>query len=98
MIVTFEKKELEELYNVMITKKKPYNRYPKNLIKKFIDVVETLQEIKNIEELYLYNSLKYKKLQGDKKGIHSVRVNDKYRVQFRLEGGTIIIIEFSDYH
>ena len=28
------------------------------------------------------NSLNYEKLKGDKKGLSSVRVNDRYRIEF----------------
>jgi proteic killer suppression protein len=29
-----------------------------------------------------YNGLNYKKLQGDKEGLSSVRINDQYRIEF----------------
>ena len=32
--------------------------------------------------MFLFNSLHYEKLIGDKKGLESVRVNDKYRLEF----------------
>ena len=36
----------------------------------------------NVLELYRFKGLNYEQLQGDKKGISSVRVNDKYRIEF----------------
>lgn len=36
----------------------------------------------SIEQLWQINSLNYKVLSGDKTGISSVRVNDKYRIEF----------------
>jgi len=35
-----------------------------------------------MEELFTYNSLRYEKLQGDKKGLSSLRINDQYRLEF----------------
>jgi len=39
-----------------------------------------------------YNSLCYEKLKGDKAGLSSVRVNNKYRIEFeeRTEGAETI--------
>jgi proteic killer suppression protein len=36
-----------------------------------------------IEDLYLFKSLNYEKLIGDKKGLESVRVNQQYRIEFK---------------
>ena len=36
----------------------------------------------NVLSLARYNSLHYEKLLGDKAGLSSVRVNDKYRIEF----------------
>ena len=38
----------------------------------------------DIEALAKYNSLNYEVLKGDKNGISSIRVNDKYRVEFTV--------------
>lgn len=41
--------------------------------------------------------LHYKKLSGEKEGIRSVRVNDQYRIEFRLDGAEnppIIFVTF----
>ncbi len=35
-----------------------------------------------IEDLYLIKSLNYEKLTGNKKGIESIRVDKKYRIEF----------------
>jgi proteic killer suppression protein len=36
-------------------------------------------------DLYQITSLHYKKLGGDKEGLRSIRVNDQYRIEFRLD-------------
>ena len=38
----------------------------------------------NVEQLYCIRSLNYEMLQGDKKGISSVRINIKYRLEFTV--------------
>lgn len=44
--------------------------------------IDRLAAAKKIEDLYIIQSLKYEKLTGDKKEISSVRVSDKYRIEF----------------
>jgi proteic killer suppression protein len=37
-------------------------------------------------------------LSGDRKGQHSIRINDKWRLCFRWEGGNAHDVEITDYH
>lgn len=39
----------------------------------------------NVQGLWKYNSLNYERLNGDKKGFSSVRVNSQYRIEFKEE-------------
>ena len=41
-----------------------------------------LKHADNVEQLYPIRSLNYEVLQGDKKGISSVRINLQYRLEF----------------
>jgi proteic killer suppression protein len=45
-------------------------------------------DAKRTEELMQINSLNYEALKGDKQGISSIRVNDKYRVEFIVKETT----------
>jgi proteic killer suppression protein len=40
--------------------------------------------VPRIETLYQIKSLNYEVLSGDKAGISSIRVNDKYRIEFTV--------------
>lgn len=37
-------------------------------------------------------------LTGDRRGLHSIRVNDRYRICFRWEGENAFDVEIVDYH
>ena len=37
-------------------------------------------------------------LHGDRKGQHSIRINDQWRVVFRFEAGEAFDVEIVDYH
>ena len=82
MEILFEDNALEELYKEGKTKDKKYKTLQKDIIKRFVKTVDILSAVDKIETLSLFNSLHYEKLIGDKKGLESVRVNDKYRLEF----------------
>ena len=82
MEILFEDNALEELYKEGKTKDKKYKTLQKDIIKRFVKTVDILSAVDKIETLFLFNSLHYEKLIGDKKGLESVRVNDKYRLEF----------------
>lgn len=83
MIVRFEEKYLEELYTEGKCSNRKH-RYQPELIKAYAKCVYRMEEALNIESLYKYNALRYEVLLGDKKGISSVQVNDKYRIEFNV--------------
>ncbi len=82
MKILFEKEYLEELYTDGKSKSKKY-RFQKPIVKKYKQTIDKLRIANNIEELFPLKSLNYEKLIGDKKGLESVRVNDKYRIEFK---------------
>ena len=82
MKVEFEKEYLHELYNTGKTTDKKH-RYQPNIINGYVKCVRTLINAENYEELFTYNSLRYEKLKGEKRGLSSVRINYQYRLEFR---------------
>ena len=78
MIVTFDKQYLKELYETGTTSEKKYRFQP--------DIY--LIRVSRKEELYRFNSLNFEALHGDKSGLYSIRVNDKYRIEFSLDENT----------
>jgi proteic killer suppression protein len=85
--INFEKEYLQELYENGKTRSKKH-RFQPNVIKKYIQTIDKLRVAKNTEELYPIKSLNYERLTGDKKGLESVRVDGRYRIEFitTLEG------------
>lgn len=81
MKINFTKEYLEQLYEDGKTSSKKY-RFQKDIIKRYKTTIDKLRVANKIEDLYQIKSLNYEKLSGDKKGLESVRVNDKYRIEF----------------
>lgn len=93
MEIKFEEKYLEELYREGKTKSKKY-RFPKGIPDRYIKAIDKLRVAERIEDLFVIRSLNYEKLVGKKKDLESVRVNDKYRIEFKssIEGEELNII------
>jgi len=81
MDIEFEKEYLKQLYEDGKAKNKKYS-FQKGVIKKYKNTIDKLRVANKIEDLYPIRSLNYEKLIGDKKGIESVRVDKKYRIEF----------------
>ncbi len=101
MEITFEKDYLRELfYNGEASDKQ--HRFQPQIVRKYVRVVNILDSVDKIVDLYRYRSLHYEKLLGDKAGLESVRVNDQYRIEFKSsEQGAITIcniIELSNHY
>jgi proteic killer suppression protein len=79
MKVIYGQQHLKELHlNKKTTDKK--HRYQPSVIKKYIKIIDLMIEAKTIQDIVRINSLRYEKLLGNKQGVSSVRVNDKYRI------------------
>ena len=91
MEIKFEKDYLRELFYDGVASDKQH-RYQPEIVRRYVRVVNILDSVEKVADLYRYRSLHYEKLQGDKKGIESVRVNDQYRIEFKSsEAGGITI-------
>lgn len=84
MIVKFEKEYLAQLYEEGKCSDKKH-RYQPQIIRNYHKCVDVLIAAPRIEKLFTFPSLRYEVLSGDKKGISSVRINDQYRLEFRVE-------------
>jgi proteic killer suppression protein len=57
-----------------------------------LDAAETLQDLR------VPPSNRLEKPSGDRKGQHSVRLNDQWRICFHWEDGDAYQVEIADYH
>ena len=101
MDIIFEKDYLRELYYDGRTSDKRH-RYQPDIVKRYVRVIDILDSVEKVEDLFRYNSLHYETLIGDKAGLESVRVNNQYRIEFStsVEGTITIcnIIELSNHY
>lgn len=83
MTVTFEETYLQELYEKGTTGDKKH-RYQPDIVRRYRRCIELIKESPSIASLAKYNSLNYEELKGNKQGISSIRVNNKYRIEFTV--------------
>ena len=86
------------------TSDRRYKRLLKDIVKRFIKVVNYLKAARRLEDLFFIKSLHYEKKKGDLLGVDAVRVNDQYRLLFRSspdEEGIVVnalIFEISKHY
>lgn len=83
MIVTFEEDYLQQLYEVGVSNDRKH-RYQPNIVKGYQKAIKFLLSASSIESLWAIKSLHYEELIGDKIGLSSIKVNNKYRVEFTV--------------
>lgn len=73
--------------------------------KQYRKTIDTLRMLKNMEEMYILNSLNYERLKGNLLGKSSVRINQQYRLIFTeiedtetLEINVLAIEEISNHY
>lgn len=91
MEVHFNNAYLEKLYAGLPVSGKP--RFSDGVIEKFRKKVLILQHAEGSAELRQIHGLNFEALKGDKKGLYSIRVDLKYRLEFLIEKDTITLHE-----
>lgn len=104
MNIEFGNAALEELYTKGATQDHQYKRLPKDIVKRYVKVVNYLKAARRLEDLFFIKSLHYEKKKGDLKGVDAVWINDQYRMLFHSspnEQGIIVnalIFEISKHY
>ena len=93
MIKSFNCKETEKVYNGKFSKKLPQEIQRRALIK-----LHSLDVAEDVTDLLIPPSNKLEQLSGDRKGQHSIRINDQYRICFNWVESNAHGVEIVDYH
>lgn len=84
MKIIFDKRYLEELYLKGRTSDKKH-RFQPQIISKYRKTIDLIESLSVVQDFDRYHSLNYEMLTGDKAGIELVRVNNKYRIEFKTD-------------
>ena len=93
MIKGFADSESEKLFRGQLPKKLPTQIHRGALRKLLVlDAAEALQDLR------IPPGNRLEKLKGNRKGQHSIRINDQWRVCFKWRDGDAYSVEIVDYH
>jgi proteic killer suppression protein len=60
--------------------------------------LQQLNAAQSLEEMASPPGNRLEALKGDRKGRHSIRINDQWRICFRWHAGDAYEVEIADYH
>lgn len=98
MDVEFEDDDLDDLeINPRST-----GGFSQGVVKGYRKAVQVIRSAVDERDLYAMKGLRFEKLKGDRKGQHSLRCNDQFRLIVEIVGDhpkkRIKVIEIVDYH
>ena len=93
MIRSFADRETERLFA-----RTPGRRFPPELHRVMLRKLLQLDSAEHLDDLRIPPGNRLEALKGDRKGQHSIRVNDQWRVCFRWDDGDAYEVEIVDYH
>jgi len=97
MINLFKNKASEDVFNGKATKA-ALRLCPKNIWKIAFRKLDQLDSVLSLEELRVPPGNRLEPLSRDRKGQHSIRINDQYRICFIWTETGPMNVEITDYH
>ncbi len=93
MIRTFKDKEAEKIFKGRFSKKLPQNI--QHIAERKLIL---LHQSTNLNDLRVPPSNRLEALKGNRRGQHSIRINDQWRICFEWNEDGVYAVEIVDYH
>lgn len=93
MIASFKDPEAQKLFETGRSR-----RLPSNIQRVALRKLNALEFAISLNDLRVPSGNRLEALSGDRKGQHSIRINDQYRVCFVWRGDRAYEVEIIDYH
>ena len=93
MIKSFRDKETEKIFNRHFSHKLPQNI--QHVVRKKLIMLDAATEL---NALRIPPGNRLKTLKDNRKGQHSIRINDQWRICFKWKSGDAYDVEITDYH
>jgi proteic killer suppression protein len=93
MIISWKDKETKNIWEGEYSKKYP-TAIQKTARRKMIHINSAI----NLNDLRVPPGNQLHPLSDDRKGQHSIRINDQYRICFTWDDGNAYDVEITDYH
>ncbi len=96
MIVSFGDKSTEAVFHG--TPIRLLRRFPSDVLSRAVQKLDYLNGASDLIDLEMPPGNRLELLKGDLKGLHSIRVNDQWRIVFRWRGSDAHEVRLVDYH
>lgn len=93
MIIGFADKETEKVWNGTVSRRLPVSIQQKARLK-----LRMLHAAIRLDDLRVPPANRLEALTGNRRGQHSIRINDQWRICFRWNDGQASAVEIVDYH
>ncbi len=93
MIRSFRGRETQRIWEGLVSR-----RLPMNIQSVARRKLRMINNARTIDDLRIPPANRLKALKGKRKGQHSVRLNNQWRVCFRWSKGDVFDVEIVDYH
>lgn len=93
MIKSFRSRETEKIWNGIRSK-----RLPQSIQQIARRKLRMLNNARSINDLLVPPANRLEALRGNRKGQHSIRINDQWRICFVWLDGDAVNVEIVDYH
>ncbi|MBI4002010.1 MAG: type II toxin-antitoxin system RelE/ParE family toxin [Nitrospira defluvii] len=93
MIKSFRDSKAERIFARQLVR-----RVPREIQQRAFMKLNALDAATKLEDLRLPPSNRLEVLKGDRKGQHSIRINDQWRICFTWDNGHAEQVEIVDYH
>jgi proteic killer suppression protein len=97
MAIQFRDRGTEDIYNG-VDSKAARNVCPPDLARRARAKLFLIDDAESIEDLRVPPGNRLEALKGDRKGEHSIRINERYRICFRWTEADAREVEIVDYH
>lgn len=92
MIRSFRNSEAEKIFGQQVSKR--FRSIEKTALRKLFQIHRATR----LQDLRAIPGNQLEALKGNRKGQHSIRINDQYRICFRWADADAFDVEITDYH
>ena len=93
MIKSFKDKETKRVYS-----REGSNKLPRDIQQIALRKLRMVNNSRTLNDLRIPPANRLEKLERDRKGQFSIRINDQWRICFVWRGGDAYEVEITDYH
>lgn len=93
MIKSFNDAETEKIY-----RRERSRKLPPDIQQVALRKLRMINNAINLNDLRVPTANRLEKLSGDREGLHSIRINDQWRICFEWRDSDAFNVEITDYH